>query len=576
MKTALQLLFLFTLIIFGCNNGNKPKTKFSKNDPFAQCMVKSENFKTNVSQNNLFESRAGTQIFLPNDAFLDNNGNPVKGEVDIEFAETEDAADMILSNLSIKEPGKIYRTEKAFFINATQNGKQLKINPANPVYIELASERPVQLYYGTRNDKGEMSWDKAQKPVPYLIPVPLEILDFLPAGFKAAVEEGLPYKTYKIISDRLVDSLYFSLSESSESYPSPNLKPEADTTKDTFKNIETDSTSKGCGINPSFIKILKEGHFQNTIISTREFETRLKAIFKTCNNRILELYVNNLNKNLWEVDSMAAEVLGRSDTLYRTFRDFSSLKQTTIKLTDKKAQFLAHEFYKQKINVELELTKLRKELQQKKEKHEKIVEEKTNEYRKLLEKRHEYRMNKFGFELTETGWYNESERITIKELKKFELKIQVANGESFDRDYIYVVNPKIKSLFSLLSEDLVHFDQVFSDDPDLLLWEGQKFNVIGVGYKEGYFAYKITEQTQKPVTNVEFSLTTGSVDQFHKDIKPFTRFYSPVNKILIDLDYHAFFFKERKRVKKEFEEQLFIRKLQSLAFPCCRIFFKMN
>ena len=49
------------------------------------------------------------------------------------------------------------------------------------------------------------------------------------------------------------------------------------------------------GINPAIIQVIKSDKYQNTLIATKDFEARLKVIFKTCNDKVLELYINNLN-----------------------------------------------------------------------------------------------------------------------------------------------------------------------------------------------------------------------------------------------------------------------------------------
>jgi hypothetical protein len=86
----------------------------------------------------------------------------------------------------------------------------------------------------------------------------------------------------------------------------------------------------------------------------------LKAIFATCDNTILELYVNNLNKNLWEIDEIAAEKLGSSSSEYQKFIEFASYKQTSVKLSDRKAELLAEHYKRNKDRIEKNLQNLKK------------------------------------------------------------------------------------------------------------------------------------------------------------------------------------------------------------------------
>ena len=69
------------------------------------------------------------------------------------------------------------------------------------------------------------------------------------------------------------------------------------------------------GINPTKIKAIWNNKFQNTLVATREFEERLSAMHKYCDigDIFLNLYINNLDKNLSTIDSMAAFLKMESD-----------------------------------------------------------------------------------------------------------------------------------------------------------------------------------------------------------------------------------------------------------------------
>ncbi|HLG02360.1 MAG TPA: cytochrome c [Bacteroidia bacterium] len=59
-------------------------------------------------------------------------------------------------------------------------------------------------------------------------------------------------------------------------------------------------------IDPARIAGIWNDKFQNTIIATKEFEERLQTIFLLGQPSILVLYLNNLDKKLYQIDSMAA------------------------------------------------------------------------------------------------------------------------------------------------------------------------------------------------------------------------------------------------------------------------------
>ena len=63
-------------------------------------------------------------------------------------------------------------------------------------------------------------------------------------------------------------------------------------------------------IDPARIAAIQTAEFQNTIIATREFEDRLQTIFSKGEPGVLDLYINNLDKKMYEIDSMVYAEFG--------------------------------------------------------------------------------------------------------------------------------------------------------------------------------------------------------------------------------------------------------------------------
>jgi hypothetical protein len=556
--------------------------KSSDSDNFKTTLIGSQFYQINSSKDTLIESKKGNILSIPKGSFINKKGKVVKDSIQIEFAEASNLDEIILSNLLIQDSSKIYESYLSFYFNATRKGEQLKINPENPIYFELSADKQVNLYKGIRDKVGNMTWDEKLKPVDYLIPMYLDILDFYPPGLETEVEKGLPFRKHEIISKELLDSLYYSFApDVDKKYP--NIRSEVNivtlvpiytnllgqTDESRLEKIAKDTSIALCGINPASIKAIKDKRFQNTLISTREFETRLKTIFATCDNKILELYINNLNKNLWEIDEMAAKFLGKSHPQYSKFLEFASFKQTKVMLTDEKAAFLAKFYKESKEKIENELLKQKQEFIKSRQRREEITQQKQNKYKELLEARYKYRMKKFGFELTEVGWYNAACEIKLNEVEKFNLNISIDNGSQFDRVYAYVINPKIKSIFSYTSSDKTNFNIVYPEDPDLLLWKNQEFDVIGIGYKDNQIGYNIEKYIQQKTVYAKLNLLNKDTKSFKEALKIYTEGYNRENKIFIDLEYQAFFYQEKQRLEKEDKEIQFINNIRKLIFPCC-------
>lgn len=589
MKAGVYISLFTIILTFSCNSNKNPKvSKLSDKDHFKKTMVKSQFFTVNTKKDNLIESEKGNVLVIPEGAFLDNNGKEVKGKVKIEFAEASELDEMILSNLIIQDSAnKIIKTHLSFYINASKNGEQLRINPQKPVYLEFNANENVKLYRAYRDSLGNMKLGEILETIKYLLPVPLEDLDFLPPGFEQEVEQGLPFRGHTIKTKELVDSLYYSFAAEYQKiingeavckfqglFPTlnkvdsiyHNSRKKSQEIDTVFHNKENNLLS---GLNPASIQSIKNKKFENSLIATKEFESRLKYIFESCDNNVLELYINNLDRNLWEIDEMAAKKLGSSHKLYQNFKNLSLLKQTRVKIKDKHAELLVRYYKRKREKAERQATKLLEMLIEKNEKLNQINDKNIENYNKLLQERLNYRLNKFGFKLTKVGWYNASEVITLNDLEKFELNIKIENGQQFERVYTYVINQKIKSIFSLLSDNNENFNKVFHEDPHLLLWKGQNFKVLSIGYKRDSAYVKIINCIQQPELNINLILEPENIKTVKNLINKFSIYYKNENKITTDLKYQKSFFENRKRLENEKAEEKFRIKLRKIVFPGC-------
>ena len=86
-----------------------------------------------------------------------------------------------------------------------------------------------------------------------------------------------------------------------------------------------------CYINPASVKALRQAKFRNTFIATPEFEERLQLLHTIKNaESLLALYVQHIDKNMWEVDSMVAmKVTGQKKII---FKELASQKLTNVDL----------------------------------------------------------------------------------------------------------------------------------------------------------------------------------------------------------------------------------------------------
>lgn len=610
MRNQINLFFvgfLLTLLIANCSDlkskamGNVKNTiKFNDSDPFKTSIVASQYFDFDSKKDNVIEGKNGTIIVCPKGCFKNSNGETFEGNVKIELSEALSLDEMLLSNLTTTSNGNQLETDGMIYFNATQNSEQLVINKDNPIHIEIPTKQKKQgmsAYKGVRNASGNMNWIEPKSLLEnYLIPVDLDLLDFLPEGFQSEVENSMPYRNYLTATKELTDSLYFSISvyKSSDltdgfvntnvNEPFYNNNKQVENGKYTNQSYEVKSKHSGisdtsksfidsllfnyCGIDPAIIKVLKSKKYQNTLISTKQFEERMKVIFKTCDNSILEIYAKNIGRNLCELDSLA-EIVAKETQYSSNFHNFYLQKLTNVKNSEKYSELLKDYYNKQlsKIKSELQAAKekLVNQLKNKNDEAEKV----TENYRKLLWEREKYRMEKYGFDWTETGWINIDNGTIPKTWGPQNLEITIQNSKQFDRIYTYVVYSSIKSLYRLNTDNNELFYVGNNEEKKMLMPKHNVAHAIVIAYK-GETPF-LTEKQFETGTNEKISLLPkiSTTEKIKTNLKTYDN-YEGENQISVDLKYMDKFFIEQKRQKGLQKESDFMERLRILAHPCCQ------
>ncbi|UTW66683.1 hypothetical protein KFE94_00800 [bacterium SCSIO 12643] len=594
--TKILILALLSITLYRCV-GDQSKVitsnKFSEKDPFKETIVESEYFDIDAKNDTVVKGQKGTMIVLPKGCFINTKGEVVTSNVKLELAEALSLEEMVLSNLTTTSDGNLLETDGMIYLEATSNGERLAINKENPIYIEIPTAKKksgMMAYKGIRDEDGNMNWVEPKELDKYLTPIDIELLDFYPDGFENAVAKNLPYKQHKELTKELVDSLYYSLSVSdggfltegfvgtdyNEPYDNPKSRVvDGEYTKESYESeygwaveaaVESVDSECDCGIDPAIIKVIWDKKFENTLIATREFETRLQVIFKTCNNDILDIYVKNLDRNLWELDSAAALALG-NDSMSIVFTDFAKQRLTKVKEGEIHFKLLKGYYEKQLKKYKSQLEKVKQKAKEELGAKNKKAEELADEYREVLFAREKHRMEAYGFEWTDTGWLNIDRGTIPKTWARYGLEVKVENGKKFDQVYTYVVYSSIKSIYRLNSSDNVIFHVGNSQNRDMLMPQKETAICIAIGYKDEKVFMKIQEfQTGKEL-KLKISLAEHSPKEVKKAIRKFNN-YKQENRIEKDLEYMQLFYQERKRQEALKKEREFIQYLDQIARPC--------
>lgn len=583
-----------------CNTNPKikpilPTQKFQPQDPFKKNITPSQFFTIDTKRDTVVNSSEGTIIVIPKGCFKNNAGEIVETAVQIELTEALTIDEMILSNLTTLSNNHLLETDGMLYFNATANGQQLHIRKETPIHIEIPTKQKkegMSVYKGVRDSAGNMNWIEPKPLVNYLIPIDQGLLNFLPEGFEAAVEKGIPFKNHIISTSTLNDSLYYSLSVSNGSenvkgfasldlnepyynkqkkvangkYKSSSFQNKPD--NDTSPSLLIKGDSASCGIDPAIIKLIKSKKYEYSLLATREFESRLKVILKTCNQAVLEIYAKNTGKNLYELDSLASEAL-RNNQYYHTFHDFYQQKLTNVRQADKYAKLLKEYYEKELKSIRASLEEEKKrwvnQLDKKNAEAEKLVEN----YKQLLLKREKFRMETYGFEWTETGWINIDKGIIPKTWGPQRLEVMVHQASTFDRIYSYILYSTIKSLYRLNTDNNEKFYVGNGDEKEMLMPKRKEAFAVTIAYKKEQPFISVKAFETGTNRQLDITLEASTLGKIRDTLKLFD-LATYENNISTDLGFMEQFFIERKRQSGLIKDAAFIRSLWQIAFSCCQ------
>ena len=119
-------------------------------------------FKVIAEKGASLEYKTGSKIRIPKNAFADENGNILKGEVELRYREFHDAVDFFVSGIPMTydSAGVKYQFESAGMVEvlAYQNGKQVNMAPKKAIDIEMASNYKGTEYNFYKLDTVANNW----------------------------------------------------------------------------------------------------------------------------------------------------------------------------------------------------------------------------------------------------------------------------------------------------------------------------------------------------------------------------------------------------------------------------------
>ncbi len=380
----------------------------------------------------------GTIILIAENSFIDSKGN-MPDKVAIELVEAFTLHEMLRNGLSTTSHDHLLESDGMLYLQATDElGQELKIAAGKEIYLDVPSHNSVpdiQVFKGGFDNDGTLVWRNEQATDKYLSKVPIEQLEFYPEGYKRT----RPYYSASSDQESANSLVIVSLAQDNEQV-----------TIDTAFSI--DVAVDYCGIGRGLVEMLYQEQFQNTLLATREFETRMQYIHKSCNAEIFKLYLDNINLNLWEIDSMAYEMLLKENNKQaNTFKIFRDQRKT--KLQEGRAKDSIYASY---------------------------ITKSFDEYEKLKRERNLRNLTMNSFSTTTLGWINCDRFWNDPNAVPIKLEIIASNVAKTQECKTYLVLSSIKSILDLRRYENGVFHVGFDEENTMELPKGEKGLIVSI------------------------------------------------------------------------------------------------
>jgi hypothetical protein len=186
MYTKRTLLMFSALMIMLASCSNKSnRNKLTVLSPFNASPADSayaalrptvQSFTVDNSRTNTLKAANGTEIFLPVGCFVQANGKPVMGNVQVEMVEVAALSDFISAGLATVAGDKMLMSRGMLYINAKAGGEQLQIDSTSPLRVSMPLMQGGGGYQMFTADSTGWQVDSTMLKADYAIPLPLNLL----------------------------------------------------------------------------------------------------------------------------------------------------------------------------------------------------------------------------------------------------------------------------------------------------------------------------------------------------------------------------------------------------------------
>jgi hypothetical protein len=248
-------------------------------------------FLISPNQNNILQGRQGSILIVPKDCFVDENGIPVKENINLKLIEVFSLSSIIENGLETVTDERLLVTGGMIYLEATiESRKKVQVDKSKSIRLIVQNKRVVDtnIYQFYEQENG--LWGNPKSSSPYLIHIPFEELNL-----KIVKTEGNRLPADILLYDYLKKDI-----------ANTNLIALIDKTYFSSKEFEERFTAL---LNPNISLFDGEGGIENSK-----------------GKEMLSKYIENIDKPLWFADSIVLGDLQKIQENRRNNRKSSSYR----------------------------------------------------------------------------------------------------------------------------------------------------------------------------------------------------------------------------------------------------------
>lgn len=173
MKRIVTIFIIAGLVITSCNEKKEiVKVEESQKEftpPFPHLNPSFTSYSLNAEEGKVIKRENGTSIYIPKNAFVDENGNLITGSVDISFREFDDAIDVFLSgirmDMDVNGNKKHFETAGMFEINGSQNNNPIYVSKGKKIRVDIPAsntDEDFEIFKVNNNLEWEYASEKGE------------------------------------------------------------------------------------------------------------------------------------------------------------------------------------------------------------------------------------------------------------------------------------------------------------------------------------------------------------------------------------------------------------------------------